>query len=102
MAPDRQWYEQSAVGDLLGEDLGLVQVDKLYRCLDKLLAHKADFFTLKARWQSLFAVSFELLYDLTSTYFESPPPAAGREPGARRASANSATAATSGRTACRW
>ena len=79
----RQWYEQSAVGDLLGEDLGLVQVDKLCRCLDKLLAHKADFFiALKARWQSLFAVSFEvLLYDLTSTYFESPPPAAGREPG---------------------
>ena len=25
------------MGDLLGEDFGLVQVDKLYRCLDKLL-----------------------------------------------------------------
>ncbi len=66
----RQWFEDTAMGDLLGEDLGLVQIDKLYRCLDKVLAHKADFFrALKARWQSLFAISFEvLLYDLTSTY----------------------------------
>jgi hypothetical protein len=74
----RQWFEESAMADLLGEDLGLVQIDKLYRCLDKLLAHKADFFkTLKARWHSLFGITFDvLLYDLTSTYFESPPPAA--------------------------
>jgi transposase len=72
----RQWFDASAMGDLLGEDPGLVQIDKLYRCLDKLLAHKAAFFTaLKARWQSLFAIEFDvLLYDLTSTYFESPPP----------------------------
>ncbi|MEE8500384.1 MAG: IS1634 family transposase, partial [Kiloniellales bacterium] len=75
----RQWFDDSAMGDLLGEDPGLVQADKLYRCLDKLLTHKADFFTaLKARWQTLFGVTFEvLLYDLTSTYFESPPPAQG-------------------------
>ena len=79
----RQWFDASAMGDLLGEDPGLVQADKLYRCLDKLLAHKADFFTaLKARWQSLFAIEFDvLLYDLTSTYFESPPPGA---PGGKR------------------
>jgi hypothetical protein len=72
----RQWFDASAMGDLLGEDAGLAQADKLYRCLDKLLAHKADFFTaLKARWQSLFGLKFDvLLYDLTSTYFESPPP----------------------------
>ncbi len=78
----RQWFEASAMGDLLGEDVGLVQADKLYRCLDKLLAHKSDFFkTLKARWQTLFGIKFDvLLYDLTSTYFESPPPATrGRE-----------------------
>ncbi len=79
----RQWFEESAMADLLGEDLGLVQIDKLYRCLDKLLAHKADFFkSLKARWQSLFGITFEvLLYDLTSTYFESPPPGPGSGPG---------------------
>ncbi len=76
----RQWYEGSAVGDLLGEDFALVQIDKLYRCLDKLLAHKQAFFTaLTARWRSLFGVSFEvLLYDLTSTYFESDPPTSGK------------------------
>jgi hypothetical protein len=78
----RQWFEASAMGDLLGEDLALVQADKLYRCLDKLLVHKADFFkTLKARWRTLFGIKFDvLLYDLTSTYFESPPPAAGAAP----------------------
>jgi hypothetical protein len=72
----RQWFEQSAMGDLLGEDFALVQKDKLYRCLDKLLEHKRDFFSyLKGRWQSLFNARFDvLLYDLTSTYFESDPP----------------------------
>ncbi len=79
----RQWFDDSAMGDLLGEDSGLVQADKLYRCLDKLLTHKAEFFkTLKARWQALFGIKFEvLLYDLTSTYFESPPPGPGSELG---------------------
>ncbi|MCP4997621.1 MAG: IS1634 family transposase [Hyphomicrobiales bacterium] len=76
----RQWFEHSAMGDLLGEDFGVVQIDKLYRCLDRLLAHKRDFFTaLKGRWQDLFAVQFDvLLYDLTSTYFEADPPADGK------------------------
>ena len=72
----RQWFEQSAMADLLGEDYGLVAKNALYRCLDKLLPHKAALFShLQARWQDLFAAKFDvLLYDLTSTYFESPPP----------------------------
>jgi len=72
----RQWFEASAMADLLGEDYGLVAKNALYRCLDKLLAHKAALFShLRARWQDLFAATFDvLLYDLTSTYFESPPP----------------------------
>jgi transposase len=72
----RQWFEASAMGDLLGADYGLVEKNALYRCLDKLLPHKTALFShLRARWQDLFAASFEvLLYDLTSTYFESPPP----------------------------
>jgi hypothetical protein len=76
----RQWFEASAMADVLGEDVGLVQIDKLYRCLDKLLSHKQDFFSfLKGRWQSLFGVGFDvLLYDLTSTYFEIDPPAEGK------------------------
>jgi hypothetical protein len=31
----RQWYEQSAMSDRLGEDFALVQIDKLYRCKDQ-------------------------------------------------------------------
>jgi hypothetical protein len=75
----RQWYHRSAMADLLGEDAGLVQKDKLYRCLDKVLPHKEAFFShLTQRWKTLFDVSFDvLLYDLTSTYFESPPPGSG-------------------------
>jgi transposase len=72
----RQWFEQSAMGDLLGADYSLVEKNALYRCLDKLLEHKEALFShLRQRWQDLFAASFDvLLYDLTSTYFESDPP----------------------------
>jgi transposase len=72
----RLWFERTAMGDLLGEDFALVAKDNLYRCLDKLLAHKEALFTwLRERWQDLFGVTFDvLLYDLTSTYFESDPP----------------------------
>src|SRR5689334_2648620 len=44
----RQWFDQSAIGDLLGEDFALVGKDNLYRCLDKLLVHKADLFSFLA------------------------------------------------------
>jgi transposase len=72
----RHWYAHSAMGDLLGEDDALAAKDTLYRCLDLLLAHKRALFDhLTARWRDLFGVKFELLlYDLTSTYFESDPP----------------------------
>ncbi|GAX59226.1 transposase IS4 family protein [Candidatus Scalindua japonica] len=75
----RLWYEQSAMADLLGEDYGLVQKDKLYRCLDKLVEHKEDLFSfLRQRWHNMFNARFDiLLYDLTSTYFECDPPGAG-------------------------
>jgi hypothetical protein len=72
----RHWFEHSAMGDLLDADYSLVEKNALYRCLDKLLAHKAALFDhLRARWQDLFGAKFEvLLYDLTSAYFESDPP----------------------------
>jgi transposase len=72
----RQWFEGSAMADLLGEDVGLAEIHKLYRCHDRLLEHKQALFDhLVGRWRDLFNVSFEvLLYDLTSTYFESDPP----------------------------
>lgn len=76
----RHWYDSSAMGDLLGEDFALVQSSKLYRSLDQLLVHKKAFFSfLNQRWHELFGVSYEvLLYDLTSTYFESDPPTSGK------------------------
>ena len=72
----RHWYEHSAMGDLLSSPMGVVADDILYRCLDKLLAHKRAFFSfLRERWETLFDARFDvLLYDLTSTYFESDPP----------------------------
>jgi transposase len=72
----RQWFEQSAMGDLLDEDFSLVEKNALYRCLDKVLKHKEELLGhLRQRWQDLFGARFEvLLYDLTSTYFESDPP----------------------------
>jgi len=78
----REWYTHSAMGDLLGEDFGVVAKDTLYRCLDKLVAHKAALFSfLTARWRDLFGVRYDLLlYDLTSTYFESDPPFPAGDP----------------------
>lgn len=72
----RLWFENSAMGDLLGEDYSVVEKNALYRCLDKLLKHKRALFDhLTERWQDLFRAKFDvLLYDLTSTYFESDPP----------------------------
>ena len=72
----RLWFDRSAMGDLLGEDYSLVEKNALYRCLDKVLEHKQALFShLTERWQDLFGAKFDvLLYDLTSTYFESSQP----------------------------
>ena len=72
----RQWFESTAMADLLGEDFGLVESHKLYECLDLLLPHKRSLFDhLTGRWKDLFNAQFDvLLYDLTSSYFESDPP----------------------------
>jgi transposase len=72
----RHWFEHSAMADLLGADLALADIHKLYECHERLLEHRRDLFThLAQRWQDLFNARFEvLLYDLTSTYFESDPP----------------------------
>lgn len=68
----REWFANSAMADLLGEDFSLAQKDKLYRCHDHLIKHKAALFGhLQQRWEDLFGAKFDvLLYDLTSTYFE--------------------------------
>lgn len=72
----RHWFERSALGDLLGAEAALADIHTLYACHDRLLEHKeAVFDHLVGRWRDLFNASFDvLLYDLTSTYFESDPP----------------------------
>jgi transposase len=72
----REWFERTALSDLLGADFGLAEIHKLYRCHDRLLQHKEALFShLVTRWTDLFNASFDiLLYDLTSTYFEAEPP----------------------------
>jgi hypothetical protein len=72
----RDWFERSAMADLLGKDFAIAQKDTLYNCHDLLIRHKQALFGyLRERWQDLFGAQFEvLLYDLTSTYFESDPP----------------------------
>ena len=76
----RDWYGHSAMGELLGQGGSGLGLQSLYRCLDKLLAHKEAFFGfLTQRWRDLFQVGYEvLLYDLTSTYFECVPPEGGK------------------------
>lgn len=68
----RQWFDQSAMGDLLEGRLQWGGKDQLYQVLDKLLEHREAFFShLRQRWEDLFGVKYDvLLYDLTSTYFE--------------------------------
>jgi len=58
----REWFQRSALADLLGEDAGLAEIHKLYRCHDRLLEHKqAVFDHLVERWRDLFNVSYDVL-----------------------------------------
>jgi len=68
----RHWFVESGMDALLETDFTVAAKDRLYRCLDRIVAHKQDLFVwLKQKWAELFQADFEvLLYDLTSTYFE--------------------------------
>ncbi len=68
----RQWFDSSAMDELLEVDFAVAGKDRLYRCLDRLLEHKEALCRfLTERWRSLFDAQLDvLLYDLTSTYFE--------------------------------
>lgn len=73
----RHWFDHTAITDLLSGDFALAEIHRLYQCHDRILEHKRDLFAhLTQRWRDLFNARYEvLLYDLTSTYFESDPPA---------------------------
>jgi transposase len=66
------WYRRTALCDLLQLGDEEVNKDRLYRGLDRLLAHKAAVEAhLSERCGELFSVENDvLLYDVTSTYFE--------------------------------
>jgi transposase len=68
----RQWFDRSAMGELLDEDFAVAEKNRLYRCLDRILEYKQELFAhLRQRWADLFGAEFDvLLYDLTSTYIE--------------------------------
>ena len=68
----RQWFDKTAMDELLNTDYRIAAKDRLYRCLDRILAHKEDLCKhLKYKWEDMFGIEFDvLLYDLTSTYFE--------------------------------
>jgi Transposase DDE domain len=77
------WYRRTALDDLLALPAPLVNDDRCYRALDRLLPHKTALEQhLVQRLGELFALDYELLlYDVTSTYFEG---AAARNPLAQR------------------
>lgn len=67
-----QWFDSTALDDLLGLDTAQINDDRLYRGLDHLARHKDRLCShLMDRYRQWFGVRFEfLLYDVTSTYFE--------------------------------
>jgi hypothetical protein len=66
------WYRGTALEDLLALPAPLVNDDRLYRALDRLVLHKTALERhLVARLGELFALDYDLLlYDVTSIYFE--------------------------------
>ena len=66
------WYRRTALEDLLALPAPLVNDDRLYRALDRLLPHKVALEQhLVQRLGELFALDYDLLlYDVTSVYFE--------------------------------
>ena len=72
LAIEQRWYPSTALDDWLEIPEGKINDTRLYRCLDRILAHKTKLEQhLKQRYGELFGAEFDaLLYDLTSTYVE--------------------------------
>jgi transposase len=67
-----RWYRSTALEDLLGVSTEHIYDERLYRALDRVLAHKEAIEKhLVQRLGELFDLDYDLLlYDITSTYFE--------------------------------
>lgn len=72
----RQWFERSAMADILGTNALLGEIHRLYDCHDLILQHREELFGhLSERWTNLFEAKYDvILFDLTSSYFEIDPP----------------------------
>ena len=72
----RQGWAGTALDELLGLHVPVLDKESLHRCLDQLLPPRDALFQhWRARGQDLFGAKFDVrLYDLTSTYCESDPP----------------------------
>lgn len=83
LAIAEDWYEKTALEDILGVEGARINDDRLYRALDVLGRHKEKLCAhLMERYRDWFGVRMEfLLYDVTSTFFEGQ---AGQNPKAAR------------------
>jgi len=79
LAIEERWYPTTALDDLLQIPEGSLNDTRLYRCLDRLIAHKTKLERhLRERYGELLGAEFDvLLYDLTSSYVEG---AAAKDP----------------------
>jgi len=95
----REWFGNSAMADLLGADFAWRKNTSFMPAHDSAAGtQRGAVLASVGRWRDLFNADFDvLLYDLTSTYFESTLRTCRKV-----LSAATATAATSGRTARRW
>jgi len=68
----QEWYERTALEDLLAIDPMQINDDRLYRGLDVLIKHRDKLCGhLMERYKDWFGVNMEfLIYDVTSTFFE--------------------------------
>jgi transposase len=67
-----EWLPKTALCDVLGLDEEKVNLTRMYRGLDEILAHKdAVCAHLQSRWGEWFGTKLDfMLYDVTSSYFE--------------------------------
>lgn len=72
LALEQRWFPATALDDILGVPAEKINDTRLYRCLDRILAHKTKLEQhLRQQYGELFAAEFDiLLYDLTSSYVE--------------------------------
>jgi len=53
----RQWFDRTAIDELLSTDYRIAAKDRLYRCPDRILEHKEQLCKyLKSQWKDMFGI----------------------------------------------